>query len=157
MSNPTRVLDLTETTSLATADQVPVYTQSSGMRRVSVSNLATKVAALAPAVGDDKLTQYAAPSATGFTVTITPLTAGQGVWLVLTPTGTLAAGTIALPASGSAVDRQEVLVNTTQTITALTVSASGLTVTGAPTTLAANGAFRMRFDAVLQTWFKVSS
>jgi hypothetical protein len=96
-------------------------------------------------------TQYAAPSATGFTVTV-----AQGdTWLLLTPTGTFAAGTIVLPSS--AADKAEVSVNCTQIVTALTVSAGGTTVTGAPTTLAAaNEFFTMRYDAATAAWYRVS-
>jgi hypothetical protein len=46
-------------------------------------------------------------------------------------------------------------VNTTQAVTALTVAGNGATVNGAPTTLAANGFFRIRFDAVLDVWYRV--
>jgi hypothetical protein len=95
-------------------------------------------------------TQYAAPSASGFTVTVS----AADTWLLLTPTGAFAAGAIVLP-SGSA-DKSEVNVNSTQAITSLTVSAGGTTVTGAPTTLAQNGFFTMRYDAATSAWYRVS-
>ena len=99
-------------------------------------------------------TQYSAPSASPFTVAITDSDAS--IWLILTPTGTLATGTITLPAVANAVDRQEVLVNCTQIVTSLTVGGNGATaVTGAPTTLAANAYFRMRYDAATLTWYRV--
>jgi hypothetical protein len=123
-------------------------------KKVTVANLRTAMDDGNPA-NDGKITQRDAPSASPFTTTITQ--SSTSVWLILTPTGTLAVGTIALPGVGYATDGQEVLVNTTQAVTALTVSASGLTVTGAPTTLAANAAFRMRYDAVNTTWYRVSS
>jgi hypothetical protein len=53
------------------------------------------------------------------------------------------------------LDKQEILVNTTQAITALTINANGATIVGAPTTLAAGGFFRLRFDGVLDTWYRV--
>jgi hypothetical protein len=96
-------------------------------------------------------TQYAAPSATGFSVTV----AAGDTWLLLTPTATFAAGTIVLPTS--AADKSEVSVNCTQIVSALTVSAGGTTVTGAPTTLAAaNAFFTMRYDAATSAWYRVS-
>jgi len=105
---------------------------------------------------DNMVTQYAAPSATGFSVTIgTGIDAGLSVWLVLTPVAGYAAGTLVLPASGDVVDKQEILVNCTQSVTTLTITGNGSTVTGAPTTLAANGFFRLRYDAVLTTWYRV--
>jgi hypothetical protein len=86
---------------------------------------------------------------------IAPDTSGENVYLLLTPTGTLAAGTITLPALASAVDGQQVLVSCTQIVTALTVAGNGATVNGAPTTLAANGFFRLRFDGVNNSWYRV--
>jgi hypothetical protein len=94
-------------------------------------------------------TQYAAPSATGFSVTVTT----GNTWLLLTPTGTFATGTIVLPST--ATDKAEVSVNCTQIVTALTVSAGGTTVTGGPTALAANGFFTMRYDAATSAWYRV--
>lgn len=101
---------------------------------------------------DDKLTQYAAPSSTGFTVNVQ---SEGSTWLLLTPTGAFAAGTIVLPAVADVQDRQEVLVNCTQAVTTLTVSGNGATVTGAPSTLAANAFFRLRFDQPSSVWYRV--
>jgi hypothetical protein len=52
-------------------------------------------------------------------------------------------------------DRQELLVNCTQAVTTLAVSGNGATVTGAPTTLAANAFFRLRFDQASSVWYRV--
>ena len=98
------------------------------------------------------VTQYFAPNATGFSVFID---SGYGdVHLILTPAATYAAGTITMPLNP--IDKQTVLVNTTATVTALTVAPSaGTTVQGQPTTLAANGFFTMKYDAVLKRWYRV--
>lgn len=138
---------------VVSSDQVPIYSSANGdARKASMSTLlaffGTQITA-----NDDKITQYAAPSATAFNVQLN--NAGNSIWLVLTPTGTLAAGTLTLPAVANCVDRQEILVNSTQTVTALTIAANGATVTGGPTTIAANGFFRLRFDAVTKTWYRV--
>lgn len=157
--SPTPINLLNETLTISGSDQVPVYTQNNGTRRISATNFAAFVQAGTNFV-DNKVTQYASPSATGFTVTIAPLTPGGGVFLLLTPTGTLAAGTITLPsggAGGTAQDRQEILITTTQAVTALTITAGTTTVTGAPTTIAANRSFRMRYDAVNTTWYRVDN
>ena len=102
-------------------------------------------------------TQYSAPSSTGFNVTITD--GGDddtNVHLILTPTGTLAAGTITLPPVAGCVDKQQVLVNSTQEVTTLTVAGNGATaVTGEPSTLAANDFFRMKLDKPTLTWYRV--
>jgi len=75
--------------------------------------------------------------------------------LLLTPAATYAAGTIVLPEKTSCIDGQELMCTCTQIVTALTVSGNGATVNGAPTALAANGFFRLRFDAVFSAWYRV--
>lgn len=138
---------------VVSSDQVPIYSSENGdARKASMTVLAAFIKTLITSV-DDKITQYFAPSATGFTATINDNS--NSTWLILTPTGTLAAGTIKLPTVTNCVDHQEVLVNSTQTVTALTINGNGATVTGAPTTLAANGFFRLRFDGVTDTWYRV--
>ena len=99
------------------------------------------------------VTQYAAPSATGFSVAIAE--ASADTHLILTPTGGFAAGTIVLPAVGTAVDGQRVQVNCTQAVTTLTINGNGGTVTGAPTTLAANAFFTLAFDDPTNVWYRV--
>ncbi len=144
---------LSRADAVVAADLVPIFSTSMGDARAApISVIAAYIQTLLTAV-DDKVTQYAAPSATGFTVTI-PDT-DESVWLVLTPVAGYAAGTIVLPSAAEAVDKQEVLVNCTQIVTALTITSAGGTITGEPTTLAANDFFRLRFDAVTSTWYRV--
>jgi hypothetical protein len=97
--------------------------------------------------------QYAAPSATGFTVQITDSSASTH--LILTPVAGYAAGTITLPTSSNCADQQEILINCTQAVTTLTVGGNGATVAGAPTTLAANAYFRLKYDLPGTTWYRV--
>ncbi|MCY1400852.1 hypothetical protein D9M71_159560 [compost metagenome] len=103
-------------------------------------------------------TQYSVPSATGFSVQI--LNGDDNVHLILTPTGAFAAGTIVLPAaglSGVVADKQQILVNTTQAITTLTINGNGATsVTGAPTTLAANAFFTLKYDQPTNIWYRIN-
>lgn len=135
------------------SDQVPIYSSRNGdARKASMSAIAAFLQSLITSV-DDKITQYSAPSATGFSVQIND--SSESVWLVLTPVAGYAAGSIVLPSVANCIDHQEVLINCTQAVTALTVSGNGATVTGAPTTLAANGFFRLRFDGVTDTWYRV--
>lgn len=103
--------------------------------------------------GDGKILQYAGPTSTGFSVAINNSSAS--VWLVLTPSGTLAAGTITLPNVANCVESQEVLVSSSQTVTALTIGLNGALAVGAPTTIAAGGFFRLRFEPILKTWYRV--
>ena len=143
---------LTGVQDLAPDDQVALYSMEfGGDARVPLTILAAYLETLLT-IPQAFQTQYASPNASGFTVTVAPLEAGGNVYLLLTPGGAYAAGTIALP---SGEDGQEVLCNCTQAVTALTVSATVGSVVGAPTTLAANGFFRMRFDGVGVKWYRV--
>jgi hypothetical protein len=148
--------ELSVVDALSGADNFPLYDASNGdARRVSLSTLLAYMQANITPVGSLE-TQYSAPSATGFSVTILPSTAGGSVHLILTPVAGYAAGTIVLPLSTGLVDKQEVMVNCTQSVASLTVSGNGAgAVTGAPTSLAANGFFRMKYDAALSSWYRV--
>lgn len=141
---------------MTAASSIPFYDPTNGCdRRGSVSDLAQLVSDSLPGAPGGLITQYAAPNATAFTLNVSPPEAGENMWLLITPTGTFAAGTVALPAAALCQDTQEVLVTSTQIITALTVNGNGSTVNGAPTTLAANGFFRLRFDGVFRAWYRV--
>lgn len=98
-------------------------------------------------------TQFSSPNATGFSVTVAPTATGGNVHLLLTPLAGYAAGTVTLPALASCADGQEVVVSSTQAVTTLTVAGNGATVNGAPTTLAANAFFRLRFVQVNSSWY----
>lgn len=91
------------------------------------------------------------PQTTGFTQTISSTV--QTV--VFNPAGTLATGSITMPASPA--NGQIVQVGTTQVITALTVSPnSGQTITGAPTTITPTAGFRYIYVAGISTWVRLN-
>ena len=98
-------------------------------------------------------TQYASPNATGFDVLVE--SDFGDIHLIMTPLATYATGTITLPNVQLLSDKQEVTVNTTQTVTALTINPNGATVIRAPTTLSANGFFKLSYDEVMKTWYRV--
>jgi hypothetical protein len=92
---------------------------------------------------------YQAP-VTGFSITI-PNTATQ---LILNPAGTLATGLVTMPPAP--YDGQRVGIASSQTITALSMSASpGQTLLGALTTIAPNTGFAWQWVAAASTWFRV--
>ena len=125
--------------------------------RISVAELLEFMqAAISPDTGFLRplTTQYASPSSTGFNVAINALT-GQSVHLILTPTTGFATGAITLPISSSLVDKQEVVVNCTQQVTALTVTGNGAGVTGAPSSLGADDFFRLKYDLLTNSWFRI--
>ena len=151
------IRQLTSLDTLSLGDQIPIGSANNGDdRRAAMSLLLSFMQAnltFSDAIGFE--TQYSAPSAAGFTVAITD--DSDSTHLILTPVAGYAAGTITLPALGKLVDKQEVLVNCTQAVTTLTIGANGATaVTGAPTTLAANDFFKLKYDAQTSTWYRVS-
>lgn len=146
---------LTAVDTVVAADLVPIYSSENGdARKASLSVIAAYIQSLLTAAGL-YMTQYSAPAATAFNTLIAPSTDGESVYLLLTPTGTFATGTITLPALAQCQDGQELLVSCMQIVTALTVSGNGATVNGAPTALTANGFFRLRFDGVFQSWYRI--
>lgn len=98
-------------------------------------------------------TEYAAPSATGFTVTIAE-TNGRDVWAVLTPAAGYAAGTVVLPSASNSTHGQEVAVTCSQSVGTLTVTCSGGSVAGAPASLSANGFFVLKYESVTKSWIR---
>jgi hypothetical protein len=90
---------------------------------------------------------YQAPT-TGFSYTFA---AGVNV-LVMQPAGTLATGTITMPAAP--VDGMTITFSSTKTITALTVNANtGQSIVGAPTVLPANQAGAYVYRLSNTTWY----
>lgn len=150
-----QINQLTAVDTANSGDQLPVYAASCGdARRMPLSVLLAYIQRNMTDDFSDYVTEYAAPSATGFTVTIEAIT--DNVHLILTPAAGYATGTIVLPPYPGVSDKQEVLVNCTQSLAALTLTASGATaVTGAPASLAANGFFRLKFDLLTKTYYRV--
>ena len=139
-------------TSLSGGDQFAVYNTGNGdARKVSASDLATFVNAQ-----DDSYntTQYSTPE-NGFVLNVTAATTSN--WLILSPAGTLASGTLVLPLASGMTNRSEISVVTTQAVTALSFTLNGATaIYGEPTTLAAEDHFTLKFDANLNSWFRVA-
>jgi len=131
-------------------DLVAIFDTSNGdTRKISLTALQTLLVSTS---GTEK-TQYEAPANTGFTITLP--NESNSVYLDITPTGTMATGTIYLPVSSYCVDGQTVKATTSNTITALTINGNGANLQGAPTTLTAGGYFTMRFNAITSTWKRI--
>lgn len=145
---------LTAVDSVAASDQIPIYSSSNGDARKCSISILTDHLQDTLTFEESWETQYAAPSASGFDVAVTD--GSTNIWLILTPVAGYAVGAITLPASSGAIDKQEVLVNCTQAVTTFTVGANGATaVTGEPSTLSANGYFRLKYDLTTSTWYRV--
>jgi hypothetical protein len=138
---------LSTLSTLQGGDLLAVWSTNNGdSRKSSITTLMNYVNANVTTVTQN--TQYASPAATGFSITVNT----GNVWLLMTPVSTYAAGSVVLPAGAS--DKDTVTVNCTQIVTSLTVS-SGATVVGAPTTLAANDFFTMRYDGATTSWYRI--
>lgn len=152
----TTINQLARADSLSAGDLLVIWSASnSDARSAAISVLLSYLQSnLTP--GGSFETQYFAPSATGFSVTVAPTTAGNNVHLLMTPVADYAAGTVTLPAVATCVDKQEVLISSTHAVTTLTISGNGATaVNGAPTTLSANGFARLKYDAVNTSWYRI--
>jgi hypothetical protein len=135
-------------------DQLPVYSSNNGdARKMSINQLLAyfQTAFSAPTVATNLYTP-----GTGFNVTV-PTPVSEQQWMIIQPAGTLATGTITLPLNTGVPDGTQVLITTTQEITAFTLALNGASnVYGAPTTLAANAFFTMRFYQATNSWYRVA-
>ncbi len=128
-------------------------------RRASLTTLLDFVSGNLSASGSSFATQYSAP-ATGATVTVgssaSDADGSENVHLILTPAGTIAALTVKFPLSTDLVDKQEILINSTQIVTAVTWNVNGATdIVGEPTAFTANGFYRFKYDLVTLNWYRV--
>jgi hypothetical protein len=124
-------------------DLLPVYVSNNGdARKISISQLLQyfQQTFASPTMATSIFTP-----GTGFNVAV-PTPVSQQQWMLIQPAGTLAAGTVTLPLNTQTPDGTEILVTTTQQITAFTLAANGAAqLYGVPTTLAAQDNFRVRF------------
>jgi hypothetical protein len=158
MSQSVSIMQLLSQSPLLAADNFPIASSANGdARRVSATTLLAFLQA-SIVVPNAMVTQYDSPTTSGLTFTISQVNGvSVPVWLRLTPTGTLSTYTVVFPPKGTAVDGQEILLTTSQTITTLNLIAVGcnLTYTFYSNT-SANGSFRQKYDAPSNTWVPVA-
>ena len=137
---------------VSAGDQLPVYTPNSGdARRLPISELLRyfQQTFAAPTFA----TQFATPG-TGFNIAVQQV--ASNTWLLLQPAAGLATGTITLPLNNVTADGQELLVTSTQQITALSAGLNGAAnAYGFPSSIAANGFFKLRFYQPQNSWYRV--
>ena len=135
-------------------DQIPVYTPNNGdARRLPIGAL---LAFFQQTFASPTLATNVYTPGTGFNLPV-PTPVAQQQWMLIQPAGTLATGSVTLPLNTSTPDGTEVLITTTQQITAFTLNANGATAAyGAPTTLAAEDFFRMRFVQATNSWYRIA-
>jgi hypothetical protein len=136
-------------------DLVPFFSSNNGdAAKTSFTAIATLITNLMGVSGGGGfITQYSAPIATDFTVTVGGV--GQSTWLIVTPTTAGFEGTITFPDVATVADQQELIISTTNNIL-LTYVATGMTVFGAPATLLAGNSLVFKYDLVSKFWYCVS-
>ena len=141
-------------TQVSGGDQLAVYSPNNGdARRLPVSALLQyfQQTFAAPTLATNIYTP-----GTGFNIAV-PTPVAQQQWVLLQPAGTLATGTVTLPLNTATPDGTEVLITTTQQITAFTLGLNGAAALyGDPTTLAAEDFFRMRFVQATNSWYRIA-
>lgn len=139
--------------SVSAGDLLAVWSTNNGdTRRVAISALLAYFQ-----------TQFASPTmatnlyvpTTGFSITV-PTPVSQQQWILLQPAAVLATGTIVFPLNTGVPDGTEILITSTQTITALTLTPNGATtISGTITTLAGGGKARFRFYQPTNSWYAI--
>lgn len=135
-------------------DQVPVYSPNNGdARRLPISQL---LQYFQQTFASPTLATNVYTPGTGFNLPV-PTPVAQQQWMLIQPAGTLATGSVTLPLNTQTPDGTEVLITTTQQITAFTLNANGASqLYGDPTTLAAEDFFRMRFVQATNSWYRIA-
>lgn len=135
-------------------DQIPVFTPNNGdSRRLPIGALLQffQQTFASPTLATNIFTP-----GTGFNVAV-PTPVAQQQWMLIQPAATLADGTITLPLNTQTPDGTEVLVTTTQQITAFTLAPNGAAqLYGVPTTLAAEDKFRVRYVQATNSWYAIA-
>tara|TARA_R110000772_G_scaffold223417_1_gene333925 strand:+ start:666 stop:1826 length:1161 start_codon:yes stop_codon:yes gene_type:complete len=139
-------------TTLSGGDQLPVYATSNGdARKASITTL---VEYFQTTFADPNYTVIInAPTNSGFNIALAA--SSQSIWLIMNPTGTFAAGSVTLPPVADCYDGQEIIMISTQTISALTINGNGGTLVGVPLSLGAGSSFTIRFNELQSTWYTI--
>lgn len=78
-----------------------------------------------------------------------------GTYLILNPSTSITTGSIKLPERYSVNDGQVLLVACAQQVNNFSVDGNNALVIGAPNALAANGFFKLKYDKLSNTWYRV--
>lgn len=147
---------LTRTDSVSAGDVIPVFIQNQGdARGAAMTVISDFVLSQIEISGTDFVTQYALPAATGFSIQINDTS--ENTHLIISPTGSFAAGTIILPTFAKLIEGQQVMVTITQPLAALTVTPQGSSIIGAPVSLVTNQTFILKYDSASTTWYMIGN
>lgn len=78
-----------------------------------------------------------------------------GTYLILNPSVSITTGSIKLPERYTVTDGQVLLVACAQQVNNFSVDGNNALVIGAPNALAANGFFKLKYDKLSNTWYRV--
>ena len=155
----TTINQLSTQSPLTSGDLLIIYSNNnSDARKISVNTLDAYMQANLEFGSSDSVSQYGSQYASPLTGAIVQVTdSSANTHLILTPAGTISTLTVTLPSKANLVNKQTVLVTSTQIVTTLTVDANGAgSVVGQPTAFAANGFFTLKYDSILDAWRRVS-
>jgi len=148
-----QINQLPTASTLSSSDNLPIYSSVNGdARKLSLASL---ISYFQSTFTNTTYIQNAQTPGDGFSIAL--VQDGQYAWLKLLPTGALATGTVILPSPSVAADGQEIIITSTLQITSFTVNGNGATaVYGAPAVLAAEDSFKLKYDLLTTSWFKVA-
>lgn len=78
-----------------------------------------------------------------------------GTYLILNPSVSITTGSIKMPERYDVTDGQVLLVACAQQVNNFSVDGNNALVIGAPNALAANGFFKLKYDKLSNTWYRV--
>lgn len=135
-------------------DQVPIYSPNNGdARRLPISSL---LKYFQQTFASPTLATNVYTPGNGFNLSVPSPVADQQ-WMLIQPAGMLASGTVTLSLNTQTPDGTEVLITTTQQITVFTLALNNATaVYGAPSTLATDDFFRVRFVQATNSWYRIA-
>jgi hypothetical protein len=146
---------LSQASSIDDADELALFSKANGdTRKVTTLQLAAHVMTAIEGTPDETVYSMVTDGS-GFTVVVLPTTPGGSAWAQITLSAPAPTGTIVLPDIDDRAHNQEVLVTCTRTVTTLTVNGNGAALSGAPTTIGPASPFRMRFDSISSTWYRI--
>ena len=150
-----QINQLSSISQVSGANQIPVYDQNNGdARKMSVSALLQyfQTSFASPTVSTNLYTP-----GTGFNITV-PTPVSEQQWMIIQPAGTLATGTVTLPLNTGVPDGTQVLITTTQEITAFTLALNGAAAGFAfPPSLAPGAGFTVRYYQATNSWYNISA
>ena len=143
----TTINQLSKLDKVNAGDLVPVWATNKGDDRAAAISVLQTYMQDNLTFPRDKATQTEEPNASGFTIQVNSTTS----WLLLKPTAAFGAGTITLPAEP--IDKDQITISTTETITSLTINSTVVTIPRPAAALNAHTAITMKYDAVSKNWY----